>query len=189
MLHIVPKWFIRYKFSNSLFLGLSVGTIFSIYESLEPEIYSLGGIALAVGILTISRLYNQILNVKSFYVVSILVELIMLCSMLFFLYKPYNYQSALILYIGYQSTFVFGSYLVRAETILLNDKSILASIDTSKQLGYLMGMGMSYLFYKISNLTGITDKHLQVYNLHYMLIMLEIIVIALITKSFCRSKQ
>ena len=46
MLIILPEWFIRYKFFNSLFLGLSVGAIFTLYAPLEPSIYSLGGVFL-----------------------------------------------------------------------------------------------------------------------------------------------
>jgi len=42
MLKLIPQWFIRYKFFNSLSLGLSVGAIFTIYTPLEPSVYSLG---------------------------------------------------------------------------------------------------------------------------------------------------
>ena len=62
MLKIVPKWFIRYKFFNSLFLGLSVGAIFTLYTPLEPSIYSLGGVILALAMLIVARPYNYILN-------------------------------------------------------------------------------------------------------------------------------
>ena len=42
-----PSAFIIYKWFNSLFLGVSIGSVFTIYEPLEPSVYSLGGIALA----------------------------------------------------------------------------------------------------------------------------------------------
>ncbi len=184
MLKLIPYWFIRYKFFNSLFLGLSVGAIFTLYAPLEPSIYSLGGVLLAVAMLIVARFYHTILNTKWFFRISLSVEVVLLLAMLYFLYASYNYQTALILYIGYQITFVFGSYLIRAETLLLKTDTLLTKLDTVKQLGYLLGMGLSYLFYKILIYYNITDNQIQVYYLHYLLILIEIIVIALIIKSF-----
>ena len=184
MLTIIPEQFIRYKFMNSLFLGLSVGVIFILYRPLEPSIYSIGGVLLAVGMLIIARFYHYILNARWLFRISLLVEIILLLAMLYFLAVPYTYQTALIIYIGYQITFVFGSYLVRAETLLLASDTLLTRLDTAKQLGYLLGMGVSYLFYKIVEQFGITDNQAQVYDLHFLLIFIELIVIMLIFKSF-----
>jgi len=118
MLKLNPKWYLRYKFLNSLFLGLSVGAIFTIYAPLKPSIYSIGGIALAIGMLFIARLYHKILTISWFYRISLLVELVLLVVIVVFLIRPYTYQTALLVYLGYQLTFVFGSYLVRAETLI-----------------------------------------------------------------------
>ncbi len=186
MLTLIPEWFIRYKFFNSLFLGLSVGAIFTLYAPLQPSVYSLGGIFLAIGMLIVARLYNHILNVKWFFRISLLVEIILFFAMVYFLLFPYTYQTALIIYLGYQITFVFGSYLVRLETLLLKTDTLLTKLDTVKQLGYLLGMGVSYLFYKILEYTQITDNQTLVYDLHFLLITIEVIVIALIFKSFKR---
>jgi len=184
---IIPEQFIRYKFMNSLFLGLSVGVIFILYSPLEPSIYSLGGVLLAVGMLIIARFYHTILNAKWLFRISLLVEFILLIAMLYFLAIPYTYQTALILYISYQATFVFGSYLVRAETLLLDSDTLLTRLDTAKQLGYLLGMGTSYCFYKVIAYFGVTDNQTQVYNLHFLLIFIEVVVIILIFKSFQKS--
>jgi hypothetical protein len=184
MLTLIPKWFIRYKFFNSLFLGLSVGSIFTIYTPLETSIYSLGGIALAMCMLVIARLYSRILNEKWFFRISLLVEIVLLISVLYFIICSYNYQTALVMYIGYQVTFVFGSYLVRAETLLLHTDTLLTKLDTAKQLGYLLGMGLSYIFYKIMAHIEIVENQEQVYVLHFLLLLTELIVIALIIKSF-----
>jgi len=186
MLKIIPLWFIRYKFFNSLFLGLSVGAIFTLYAPLQPSIYSLGGVVLAMGMLIVARFYHTILNANWFFKISLFVEVILLLAMLYFLYASYNYQTALILYIGYQVTFVFGSYLIRAETLLLKTDILLTKLDTVKQLGYLLGMGISYLFYKILTHYGINDNQTQVYDLHFLLIGIELVVIILIRKSFKR---
>ena len=106
--------------------------------------------------------------------------------MLYFLLFPYTYQTALIIYIGYQITFVFGSYLVRVETLLLEKDTLLTKLDTAKQLGYLLGMGVSYLFYKVLTYNSIDENQMQVYYLHFLLIVVEVLVIGLIFKSFKR---
>ena len=186
MLNIIPSWFIRYKFFNSLFLGLSVGAIFTLYAPLEPSIYSLGGVILAVLMLIVARFYHRILNADWFFRISLFVETVLLFAMLYFIYASYSYQTALLLYIGYQITFVFGSYLVRAETLLLKTDTLLTKLDTAKQLGYLVGMGISYIIYKAFAHYGIENPQDQVYNLHFLLIAIEIIVIILIFKSFRR---
>jgi len=186
MLTLIPKWFIRYKFFNSLFLGLSVGAIFTLYTPLEPSIYSLGGILLALCMLFIARLYKYILNTHWFFIITLFVEAVLLFAILFFILSKYNYQTAIMMYIGYQITFIFGSYLIRVETLLLKTETLLAQVDTSKQLGYLIGMALSYLFYKVIIQLSITDNQEQVYLLHYILLCIEIVVIFLIFKSFKR---
>ncbi len=184
MLTIIPSWFIRYKFFNSLFLGLSVGAIFTLYAPLEPSIYSLGGVLLAILMLVVARFYHHILNADWFFRISLFVEAVLLLAMLYFIYASYSYQTALLLYIGYQVTFVFGSYLVRAETLLLKTDTLLTQLDTAKQLGYLLGMGVSYMIYKLFAHYGIDTPQEQVYTLHFLLIGIEVLVIVLIFKSF-----
>jgi predicted MFS family arabinose efflux permease len=188
MLRIVPSRFITYKFFNSLFLGVSVGAIFTIYAQLEPSVYSLGGIALAVGMLIVARFYHRILNAEWFYRISLLVEVVLLIVMIYFLIHPYTYATALIVYLGYQLTFVFGSYLVRAETLLLKDDETLTRLDTAKQTGYLIGMGISFVFYKILEHCKITDNQAKVYDLHYLLIGIEVLIIILLIRSFIRKQ-
>ena len=187
MLTLLPKWFVIYKFFNSLFLGVSVGAIFTLYAPLSPALYSAGGILLALAMLFVARLYHKILNIKWFFRISLFVEIILLLAILFFLLNEYNYQTALVMYIGYQITFVFGSYLVRAETLLLKTDTLLTKLDTAKQFGYLIGMGVSYIFYKILKSLNINTSQEQVYLLHFLLIFIECIVIVLIFKSFKKS--
>ena len=186
-LQLLPDWFIRYKFVNSLFLGLSVGAIFTIYAPLDPSIYSLGGVALAIAMLIVARLYPHIMTTVWFFRISLFVEVVLLLAILYFLLFPYTYQTALLVYIGYQITFVFGSYLVRAETLLLASDTLLTRLDTAKQLGYLVGMASSYLFYRLIAYYGIDNNQEKVYDLHYLLFGTEMLVIWLIIKSFKRS--
>ncbi|CAA6820378.1 MAG: Unknown protein [uncultured Sulfurovum sp.] len=180
------SYFSPYKFLNALFLGLSVGAIFTLYRPLEPSIYSLGGIVLALGMLLIAQLYNTILTLSWFYKISMFVEVVLLNVVIYFLVFSYNYQSALIVYIGYQVTFIFGSYLVRAETLFLKSSKQLKKIDTAKQLGYLLGMLLSYLFYKILALFDINSPEETVYLLHYFLLIIQSIIIYLVHKSFVK---
>ena len=189
-LRISNRNFIRYKFFNSLFLGTSIGSVFTIYSPLEPAVYSIGGIALAVSMLFIATLYSRILNINSFYKISLFVELVILSVIIAFLLFSFNYQIALIVYIGYQITFMFGSYLVRGETLLLKKDRLLTLVDVSKQLGYLVGLGASFLFYKLIEYQfQIIDNQTQVFYIHYFLLLIEILVILFLIKSFEKFKH
>ncbi|MEA1879841.1 MAG: hypothetical protein U9N11_04290 [Campylobacterota bacterium] len=161
-----------------------MGAIFTLYTPLEPSIYSLGGIFLALAMLLVAQLYHYILNVQWFFRVSLFVELVLVLAIVIFIFYEYTYQTALLMYIGYQVTFVFGSYLIRTETLLLKTDTLLSKIDSAKQLGYLAGMALSYLFYKLLTHQNITQNQEQIYILHYLLLALEIIIILSVLKSF-----
>ena len=177
--------FILYKWFNSLFLGVSIGSVFTIYEPLEPSVYSLGGIILAVAMIIVAKFYQKILNAYYFFRVSLAVELIVMLMLIAFLIFSYSYQTALLIYIGYQITFVFGSYLVRAETLVFKEDHILTKIDMAKQIGYLVGMAISYAFYKgVEYYELLCDKQEQVYYIHFLLVAVELIVITLLWKAF-----
>ncbi len=182
---IKNKAYINYKFFNSLFLGISVGSIFTIYSPLQPSIYSLGGIFLALFMLFVAKLYTKIMNYNYFYKISLSVEIVALFLILYFLVFSYSYASAIIVYIGYQVTFIFGSYLLRAETILLKKPKILTFVDVAKQKAYLIGMLISYLFYQFMDyFFDINDAKIQVYNLHFLLLLVEIVTIYFLHKAF-----
>jgi len=184
---ILPRHYIRYKGLNSFFMGLTVGSVFTIYAVLDPSVFSLGGIFLAIGMLAVAKFYEKLLNIRTFFKISLLVELVMLLLIVGFLVLPYGFATALFVYIGYQFTFMFGSYLVRAETIFLNRKQILSWLDMAKQAGYLAGMLVSWLFYKIVEKGfGIGDHAKQVYALHWLLLATELGIIYLLWRSFVR---
>ena len=177
--------FIEYKLFNSFFTGLSVGSIFTLYTPLEPSVFSLGGVVLALVMLVIAKFYVKIMNRRWFYRISMGVELVMLALVLGFLLFSYGYATALFIYLGYQVTFSFGSYLVRAETILIPKRAVLTFLDVAKQKGYLVGMALAYLFYKaLEQLFGIAENTLQVYYLHFLLLAVECVTIALLYKAF-----
>lgn len=182
---IITREFIKYKFFNSLFLGISVGSIFTIYTPLNPSIYSFGGIILALAMLFIAKLYSKILNTYYFFRISLFVELIAFILIAYFLIFSYSYTTALFVYLGYQITFTFGSYLLRAETVILKRAKILTFLDVTKQKGYLIGMLVSFLFYKLLEYSfGITNNQDLVYYIHYLLLIVEVLTIIYLVKSF-----
>ena len=182
---INTREFINYKFFNSFFTGLSIGSIFTIYTPLDPSLFSAGGIFLALAMLYIAKLYSKIMNRHYFYRISLGVELVMLALVLYFLLFSYSYTTALMVYIGYQMTFSFGSYLVRAETMLFKRSMVLTFLDVAKQKGYLAGMVLSFLFYKgLEYLFNITENSLQVYDLHFLLLAVELTTIFYLLRAF-----
>ena len=180
------QYFLWYKLLNSSFTGLSVGIIFTIYKPLEdPSIYSIGGIILACAMLIIAKFYEKLLNIRRFFQISIVVELVILATLLIFIFLQYTVTSALLVYAGYQFTFIFGGYLVRAETLVAKEKELLGKIDVNKQLGYLLGLGASFLFYKALEYGfNINDSKIQISILHYLLVALQSIIIVVLANSF-----
>ncbi|WP_236593253.1 hypothetical protein [Nitratiruptor sp. YY08-26] len=155
-----------------------------IYTPLQPSIFSFGGIVLAVGMLLIAKFYDVLLNIRRYFQIGLFVELVMLGLIIIFLLHPYTYMTALLVYSGYQLTFMFGAYLVRAETLIVKKAVALTKVDISKQVGYLVGMVGSFIFYQIVDAT----KQQQVYMLHYLLLVVEVVIIMLFIKSFERHK-
>ena len=184
-MQLVEKNFLIYKLLNSSFTGLSIGIIFKIYEPLDPEIYSIGGMVLAVAMIVIAKFYEKLLNIQSFYRISLFVEAVMLLTVISFLVLGYSLTSALVIYCGYQLTFIFGGYLVRAETLVTHRKELLSKIDMLKQAGYLVGLGASFVFYKVLDMgLEITVPNDQIIVLHYVLILLQSIILLLVISSF-----
>ena len=180
------KYFLLYKFFNSSFTGLYIGILFTIYKPLEdPSIYSLGGIILASSMLLLAIFYEKLLNIKSFFTISFIVEIAMLISLLVFLILKTSFISALLIYCIYQFTFIFGGYLVRAETLVAKEKEFLAKIDMLKQTGYLIGLAFSFLFYKtMEHVYLISAPISQIKILHYILILLQLTIIIFLLRSF-----
>ena len=181
------KAFLSYTLFNSSFTGLSIGILFTIYQPLEPSTYSIGGIVLAIAMLTVAKFYEKLLNIRSFYYISILVEIMMLLTLIIFMILQYSLTSALLIYIGYQLTFMFGGYLVRAETLVAPEKEFLGKIDINKQVGYLIGLTTSFLFYKALEYGfDITEPKIQISILHYFLVSLQCLIITLLIRSFTK---
>ena len=189
-LRINNRSFIKYKFFNSLFSGTAAGITFSIFSSLDASIASISGITLTILTLFVAMLYSKILNINYFYKISLFVELIILSVVVGFLLFSFNYQIALFIYIGYQITFVFGDYLFRAETLLLKKDKLLTLVDVAKKIGYLVGLGSALIFYKIIELKfQVIDNETQVFYMHYFLLIIELLIITYLIKSFEKFKH
>lgn len=181
---ILFRPYIRYKFFNSLFTGVVGGSVFTIYGSLSPATFSIGGILLALGLLSMAYLYHRLMNLKAFLLFSLSAELIMLMMISYFILFSNQLLTALIIYGAYQLSYVFGGYLVRAETHFARHARIMGWIDVAKQQGYLAGLALSYGFYILLEHYGISNAITQVYYLHFPLFFLEIIVILFLLKGF-----
>lgn len=180
-------WFLAYKFFNSLFLGLSIGAVFTLYEPLSPAIFSAGGIGLALATLAVATQYHRLFRPYWFFRLSISVELIILMGILAVLSYPLDKPIALFVYLGYQFTFALGNYLVRCETLLFVNNQRLAQLDVAKQIAYLVGMGSSWIGYQIlAEKFEITSKVAQVTALHWPLLGIEVIIIICLTYAFRR---
>ena len=183
-------WFITYKFLNSLFLGVSIGSVFTLYAPLSPATFSAGGIGLAVATMLIATQYQRIFNRFWFLRISVLTELIIFVGVLAVLSLKSGHLLALIIYLGYQLAFTFGSYLVRYETLLISTETDLKSLDIAKQSAYLVGMGLAWVFYRLIEHFGeIMDADQQVYLIYYPLLLIELTVLGALIKSFPKSDK
>ena len=186
---IRPAAFIRYKFLNSLFLGLSVGAVFVLYTPLSPAVFSAGGLGLALGTLIVATQYRRILVPAWFFRLSIAVELITLSGVTAVLVLPITLPLALFVYIGYQITFSLGSYLVRCETLLMGSVEQLRQLDIAKQAGYLLGMAAAWAIYTgLEHLLMVSEETAQVVSLHRVLWGLEVLVLAALWRAFNRDQ-
>ena len=159
-----------------------------LYAPLEPSVYSLGGIALALGLLVVAKFYERMMNAHVFFAITLTVEAVTLGMVVYFLLFSYSYMTALLIYASYQFTFIFGGYLVRVETVALKRSKLMSFIDVAKQKGYLAGMVLAYGFYKCLEWQGISDKQTQVYLLHGGLLALQLAILFLVYRAFtCKS--
>ena len=182
------NWFLAYKFFNSLFLGLSIGAVFTLYEPLSPAIFSAGGIGLALATLIIATQYHRLFNPEWFYRLSLAVEIVILLGVVGVLLYPIEKPLALFIYLGYQFTFALGSYLVRCETLLFVENKRLTQLDIAKQTAYLVGMAASWLAYQVFETQfQMIDKATQVSAIHWPLLLVEIMIIFCLTLAFQRS--
>jgi len=178
------KSYVNYKFLNSIFNGAVTGSVFTVYALLEPSLFSIGGIVVAVGIFMVAKLYSYFMNMRRFFEVSLFTELLTLGTLAAFLLLPKGYFVSIIYFWIYQAIFIFGTYLVRVESYFLNKVSLLSIIDRAKQKGYIVGLFLSYVFYEALKYFGQNEPWKQVWFLYTTLFALQIWVTILLLKAF-----
>lgn len=184
------SWFVAYKFLNSLFMGLSIGSVFILYAPLSPATFSAGGIGLALATLLIATQYHRLFNRDWFFRLSFFVECIILMGVIAVLLLPIDQQLAMFVYLGYQLSFAFGGYLVRYETLLIARDQELKTLDVAKQLAYLVGMGLAWLIYQgLESYWSMANANQQVVALYYVLMIVELAVLNTLARSFPKQRH
>jgi len=177
--------YIYYKFFNSLFLGVGIGSFISQYNPIKISEIAILGILFSVLSILIAKVYTKIMFQQYFYIILLFVEFVMLFWMTFFLLFEFSYKIALLIYISRSVTFLFGDYLGRAETHLVKRKQIFSFIDINRQMGMIIGMIIAVIFYYIlEKVYFISDNQSQVYYIHFFLYIIELLIIYLLVKSF-----
>ena len=187
MIHL--RFYLWYKLLNALFLGCSLGSVFIIYSPLSPKVYSIGGITLAFGAWILTFFYAKILKERPYKTILLGIELIPFCYILAYLLFPNTFFGALLVYCLYQITFIFGDYLGRAETLIFAKKFVLSSLDKYKQIGYLLGLGIAFVFYEILDSYNITQKESQIYSMHFLLFLLQCGIFFMLCYAFTKRRN
>ena len=181
--------YLKYKFFNSLFLGAGIGSYISQYQAIKISEIAILGIIFAFLSLFIAKIYHKIIYKKYFFQISLFVELVMVFWMLFFLFFPFSYKIALLIYVARSLTFLFGDYLQRSETYLLKKKKIFSFIDVNRQIGIIVGMVFAVIYYYIlEEYFQITENQKLVYYIHFILFGVECMIIYFLLKSFRKAK-
>lgn len=178
------KNYLNYKLLNSVFNGAVTGSVFTVYGLLEPSLFSVGGVIVAVGIFAVAKLYSYFMNMRRFFEVSLFTEILTLATLAVFLLLPKGYAVSIIYFWIYQIVFIFGTYLVRVESYFLNKVSLLSMIDRIKQKGYIIGLILSYIFYETLKFMGEHDAWKQVWAIYIALFFVQIAIIFYLFKAF-----
>lgn len=176
--------YLNYKFLNSVFNGAVLGSVFTIYALLEPSLFSVGGIIVAIGVFVVAKLYSYFMNIKRFFEISLFTECLTFAMVIIVLVLSKGYFVSIAYFWFYQAIFIFGTYLVRAESYFLNKISFLSMIDRVKQKGYIVGLGLSYIFYETLKLYGQNDTWKQVWNLYIFLLIIQLLIMFYLFKAF-----
>lgn len=188
-MRLLYRPYLRYKFLNALFSGIVGGSVFTVYASLPPITFSVGGIVLALGMMGVALFYHRLMKLAYFYTFTLITEIIMLLMVTYYLLFSTHHLTALVVYAAYQISFILGGYLARAETLFARRSRIMGWFDVSKQQGYIAGLAFSYLFYTVLEKIGITQNGAQVYQLHWALVLIQITIIATLIRSFKRNQS
>ena len=171
-------------------MGLSIGSVFTLYAPLSPATFSAGGIGLALATLIIATQYHRLFNRDWFFRLSFLVECVILLGVIAVLLLPIDQQLAMFVYLGYQLSCAFGGYLVRYETLLIARDQDLKTLDVAKQTAYLVGMGLAWLIYQgLESYWSVVSTNQQVVALYKVLVVVELAVLYTLARSFPQQRH
>ena len=78
-----------------------------------------------------------------------MIEILPFCYLAAYLLFSNTFYGAILIYALYQIGFIFGDYLSRNETLIFHTKDYLSKIDKTRQIGYLSGLSLAFIFYFI----------------------------------------
>lgn len=184
MQKINTRSYISYKFTNSLYAGAAMGSIFVIYASLPPALFSAGGVALAFGGWILAFFYTKLIKLGTFFSIGLAIEIVTFGLTIVFLLFSFTEWIAFAVYCAYQIIFLFGNYLIRAETKLFSKIILLSIFDRAKQAGYLAGLTLSFLFYEALSFIGIEKSIEQILYIYSLLLVVQGVVLVLYLRAF-----
>ena len=178
--------FIAYKSINAFFQGVWGTAYVGLMTPLAPEIFSAGGIGFSIGTSVVALAYSRLFNLKWFFRISITVEVVALISVIAILLYPPGFALAAGIYLGFQVALIFGSYLVRFETLLIA-KDQLKIVDIGKSVGALLGLAFAAAFYQWArHALGTDDPPTLVQAIHYPLLAVQALNVAVLLGAFNR---
>ena len=132
----------------------------------------------------LARKYSRILNIPSYFKILLFIEITTIFIVLIYILFPNQFFGSLIIYVAYQILFMFGGYSLRAETLFLRRVKVLSTLDSLKQIGYLAGLIVATFIYGVLEIMDISDKVEQIYMVHFLLLLFQVVVIYYLVMSF-----
>ena len=184
-LSINNRKYLKYKFFNSLFTGVGTGSYVTQYNPIGIMEIAVISIIFTCFSILIALYYQKLMYKKYFFIVAIFVEIVMAVWICCYLIFGISHEIALLIYMCRSITFVFGDFLSRCETYLFKKPKIFTLIDYNRQMGLIIGMIFAVIFYnKLNNQYGIFDNNTLVYYIHFVLILIQMLIIINLIDSF-----
>lgn len=182
------KPFVAYKATNAFFQGVWGTAYVALMAPLPPEVFSAGGIGFSLGTWLVALAYSRLFNFSAFFRISLGVEVIALISVVAILMYPEGFALAAGVYLGFQLALIFGSYLGRLETLVVA-KDNLKHLDIGKSIGALLGLAFAAAYYQWARYwLGSDESGTLVQFIHYPLLLVQTINVALLVAAFDRSR-
>tara|TARA_Y100000746_G_scaffold200424_1_gene184800 strand:- start:12 stop:593 length:582 start_codon:yes stop_codon:yes gene_type:complete len=189
-LSINYRKYLKYKFFNSLFTGVGTGSYVTQYNPIGIMEIAIISIIFTCFSILIALYYQKLMYKRYFFIVALFVEIVMALWICCYLFFGISHEIALLIYMCRSITFVFGDFLSRCETYLFKKPKIFTLIDYNRQMGLIIGMIFAVVFYNIlNNQYAIFDNNTLVYYIHFVLILIQVIIIMNLIDSFKKVRR